>query len=151
METLPRRFACLLLFASLLGCGGQTDAPEPSEIEDEARAYFVSPTDGATVPTTFPVLMNVEGLTLAPAGTLEDGSGHLHILVDADFIPPGQVIPNDVRHLHYGDASTETELTLPPGPHVLRLQFADGAHIALDGDAYRDEVRITVVEAPPSE
>jgi len=38
----------------------------------------------------------------------------------------------------------ETTLTLKPGVHVLRLQFANGAHIALDGDQYRDEITVTV-------
>jgi hypothetical protein len=33
---------------------------------------------------------------------------------------------------------------LEPGEHVLRLQFANGAHIALDGPAYRDEITVTV-------
>jgi len=28
---------------------------------------------------------------------------------------------------------------------VLRLQFADGAHIALEGEEYRDEIRVIVV------
>ena len=43
----------------------------------------------------------------------------MHILVDADFVPAGEVIAKDEQHLHYGDGSLETELTLTPGEHVL--------------------------------
>ena len=74
-----------------------------------------------------------------------EGAGHFHILVDTDFIPAGQVIPTDEQHLHYGKGQTEISLELEPGEHTLRLQFADGAHTALEGGQYRDT--ITVVEA----
>ena len=88
--------------------------------------------------------MAADGLMIEPSGEVKDGSGHFHILVNTDFIAPGQVIPKDDQHLHYGTGATETELTLEPGTYTLRLQFANGAHITLDGDQYRDEIQISV-------
>ena len=48
--------------------------------------------------------------------------------------------------IHFGQGQLTTTLDLEPGEHTLRLQFADGAHIALDGDQYRDEITVVVAE-----
>lgn len=112
---------------------------------------FAQPLDGATVPPTFGVVMYATGLIPEPAGDISAGAGHFHILVDTDFIPAGEVIPKDEQHLHFGDGQLETELTLPPGDHILRLQFADGAHVALEGNRYRDEIRLTVSADAPKQ
>jgi hypothetical protein len=80
-----------------------------------------------------------------PAGhVIQEGAGHFHILVNEDFLPAGEVIPNDETHLHFGKAQLETELTLEPGDYILRLQMANGAHQALESDQYQDEIEITV-------
>jgi hypothetical protein len=132
-----------------------TDAPEEPDAAPEAtqpaaqpapsiRVSFGQPADGATVPATFHVEMEAEGVEVAPAGTMTEGTGHYHILIDTDFIPAGQIIPNDDQHRHFGTGAAEADLTLAPGVHILRLQFADGAHTALEGPQYRDEIRVTV-------
>ena len=90
--------------------------------------------------------MAANGLTVEPAGEIHEGAGHMHILVDTDFTPPGEVILTDAQHLHYGKGQLTTTLALDPGVHVLHLQFANGAHIALDGDQYRDTITVTVAE-----
>ena len=108
--------------------------------------HFVTPSTGATVAPTFTVEMAANGLTVEPAGEIHEGAGHMHILVDTDFTPPGEVILNDAEHLHYGKGQLTTTLALDPGVHVLHLQFANGAHIALDGDQYRDTITVTVAE-----
>ncbi len=96
-------------------------------------AAFVSPTHGMTVTSPFSVTMSVENLTLEPAGEPKAGSGHLHITVNGDCTPAGEVIIKDDTHLHYGQGQSEATLTLPTGEHMLCLQAADGAHIALPG------------------
>jgi hypothetical protein len=108
--------------------------------------HFVSPATGATVPPTFTVQMAANGLTVEPAGEIHEGAGHMHILVDTDFTPPGDVILKDAQHLHYGQGQLTATLGLDPGVHVLHLQFANGAHIALDGDQYRDTITVTVAQ-----
>ncbi|MEZ4861398.1 MAG: DUF4399 domain-containing protein [Caldilineaceae bacterium] len=105
---------------------------------------FVTPSDGATVPPTFDVEMAATGLVVEPSGDIHEGAGHFHILVDTPFVEPGEVILTDDQHLHYGKGQLTTTLTLEPGVHVLRLQFANGAHIALAGTQYRDEISVTV-------
>jgi hypothetical protein len=74
------------------------------------------------------------------------GAGHLHILIDTPFIAAGQTIPQGGAYIHLGKGAREAELTLAPGEHVLRLQYANGAHIALDGEGYRATIKVTVKE-----
>jgi formylglycine-generating enzyme required for sulfatase activity len=106
---------------------------------------FTSPADGATVPPVFEVSMEAVGLMVEAAGEIHEGAGHFHILVDTDFVAPGELIPFDEGYLHFGQGQSTTTLELEPGVHTLRLQFANGAHMALEGDQYRDEITVTVV------
>ena len=128
---------------------------EQAEVEDEGtvtpEVSFRQPTSNAIVPPTFVVKMGAVGVAVDPSGDVVPDSGHFHILVDTDFIPAGEVIPDDEQHIHYGDASLETELTLPPGEHILRLQFADGLHTALEGEEYRDTIVVFVEEDAPDQ
>jgi LysM repeat protein len=105
---------------------------------------FAAPDDGAAVPPRFDVEMAAHGLTVEPAGEINEGAGHFHILVDTDFVAADELVPFDDRHLHYGQGQLTTTLELTPGVHGLRLQFANGAHIALAGAQYRDEITVTV-------
>jgi len=117
----------------------------------EIEVYFVEPIDGSAVTSPVQVVMAAQGVKVVPAGTMEEGTGHMHIMVDAPFVKAGEVIPNDEHHIHYGDGSTEADLDLKPGKHTLRLEFADGEHKAYKGDQYRDTVHITVQAAPGSQ
>ena len=130
---------------------GDAEAAEAAEEAEEIRVYFAQPSDGAIVPPNFVAVMRAEGVVVEPSGEVKEGAGHMHILVDTDFVEVGEAIVNDETHLHYGDASLEAELSLEPGTHILRLQFADGAHIALEGDQYRDEIVVTVKENAPEQ
>jgi hypothetical protein len=132
---------------------------------DEARAEIVvsviegaakqsvriaSPTAGATVPPTLTVVMAAAGLSVEPAGVVVENAGHLHLLVDSDFVEAGTAIPDDETHLHFDAAQLTGTVTLEPGEHVLRLQFADGEHTALEGGRYRDEITVNVVAGAPA-
>ena len=115
------------------------------EAGDESPSVrFEQPADGATVTSPFEVVMAASGLTVEPSGEVNEGAGHFHILVDTDFTPVGEVIPTDENHLHYGQGQTTVSLELEPGEHILRLQFADGLHTALEGDQYRDTIVVNV-------
>ena len=105
--------------AALLAASGAAQA---------AGVSFVQPTDGASVSNPVHVVFRVEGMKIAPAGTMTDGTGHHHLLVDGKPLPKGEVIPANDKSLHFGKGQTETDLTLPPGDHTLTLQFGDGAH-----------------------
>ncbi len=121
------------------------------EAASDARVFFLQPTSNAVVPITFTVVMSYTGVTLAAAADGMAGAGHMHILIDSDFIEVGQVVPKDDLHLHFGDGATTTELSLVPGSHILRLQFADNNHIALEGDQFRQEIIVNVVDGAPEQ
>ncbi len=135
----------------------ETDESAPSDSEaapedvEKPAVFFRQPTTNAIVPPTFTVLMGAEGLTIEPSGDIRAGAGHMHILIDTEFIPAGTVIPTDEQHLHFGDGALEAELSLSPGEHTLYLQFADGAHTALEGDQFRDTIIVFVEEDAPAQ
>lgn len=104
---------------------------------------FIEPKDGATLPTTFKLRFGLDGMKVAPAGDMSEGTGHHHLLIDAADIPEGVVIPMDDRHRHFGKGQTETEITLPPGRYRLTMQFADGLHRSY-GEKMRKTIEITV-------
>ena len=130
---------------------------EPNEFNDQSGlrvvfdrpvnpegVRFVTPLDNAVVSTRFDVEMAASGLTIEPAGEIHENAGHFHLLVDTDFVPPGELVPFDDNHLHFGKGQLTTTLELKPGIHTLRLQVANGAHIALEGEQYRDEITVIV-------
>ena len=92
------------------------------------RVFFIAPKDGATVSNPVHVVFGLDGMTIAPAGTMTEGTGHHHLIIDGGPLPKGAVIPATDTSLHFGKGQTESDLTLPPGDHTLTLQFGDGAH-----------------------
>lgn len=118
-----------------------------------AKVSFVEPAEGAALQGALengkiavPVKMGVEGIALKPAGAVEAGSGHHHILIDAEPVAAGTVIPADDQHVHFGKAQTDAQLWLTPGPHKLSLQFADGIHRSY-GPQLSATINITVAPA----
>jgi hypothetical protein len=110
----------------------------------QARVFFTSPRDGATVTSPVKVTMGAENFVVEPAGKVKAGAGHLHIMVDTDCVTAGAVVTADATHLHYGKGQLEAELGLSPGTHTLCLQAADGAHIALAGAGMTQKITLTV-------
>jgi hypothetical protein len=104
---------------------------------------FVKPQNNETVPQTFAVEFTVDGMSVAKAGNMTKGTGHHHIIIDGKPIPKGQVVPTNSTHKHFGDASTSTTLTLPPGQHTLTLQFADGTHKSY-GEEFSKTITVNV-------
>lgn len=107
-----------------------TAIPSLPEIPEGARVFFINLKDGQTVSSPLKVQMGVDAMSVDTAnGIIKAASGHHHILVDGpDAFTAGEVIPKDSVHIHFGNAQTETELTLSPGKHTLTLQFADALH-----------------------
>jgi hypothetical protein len=64
-------------------------------------------------------------------------------VIDGAAVPVGTVVPADEKHIHYGKGQTETQLTLPAGPHTLTLQFADGSHKSY-GPEWSTTINVTV-------
>jgi len=100
-----------------------------------AKVFFKNLKDGQSVKSPFKVEFGVEGIKLDTAGPIVAGSGHHHLLIDAeDSLASGTVVIKDEKHLHFGKAQKETTVTLPPGKHKLTLQYADGIHRSYGGE-----------------
>ena len=114
-----------------------------------ARAYIISPENGAYVPTTFTVRFGLEKMGVAPAGVDKPNTGHHHLLIDAPLPPLDQPIPNDENHLHFGGGQTEATVTLPKGRHTLQLLLGDAYHVPHQPPVYSDPVVVYVGMSPP--
>ena len=112
-------------------------------VPEGAKVFFVSPKDGETVTSPVKIQMGIEGMEVQPAGKIQDGTGHHHIIIDADPIAKGTLVPADDNHKHFGKGQTETELNLAPGEHTLQLQFANGVHLSY-GEQMSTKIKITV-------
>jgi Domain of unknown function (DUF4399) len=109
-----------------------------------AAVFFITPADGETVPNPISIEFGIAGMSVVAAGVNERYSGHHHLLVDTNPPEMGLPIPADAHHIHFGDASTSTELTLAPGEHTLRLLLGDHLHIPHDPPVISETITITV-------
>lgn len=109
-----------------------------------ARVFFISPADGDTVSNPIAIEFGIEGMSVVAAGVNESHSGHHHLLVDTDVPDTALPIPADANHIHFGDASTATELTLAPGEHTLLLLLGDHLHIPHNPPVVSDPITIMV-------
>jgi len=143
---------------SLASCGKQqaetpaveataNDAPAAmprTTSPDGASVYFITPADGATVASPVNVEFGIEGMDVVAAGVNEAHSGHHHLLVDTGLPDLGLPIPADAKHIHFGDASTATELSLEPGTHTLQLLLGDHLHIPHDPPVTSQQITVVV-------
>ena len=104
---------------------------------------IVEPKDNAVVASPFAVRFQVQGMKVEPAGTVVQGAGHHHLLVNMEPIPKGEEIPFTKRHLHFGQGQTDARVNLPPGVYKLTAQFADGEHKSY-GSEYSHAITLTV-------
>lgn len=136
MKQVPRALLALLALLFTLPVAALADGdggPPRQAAPDGARVYIISPADGATVDRTFTVRFGLRGMGVAPAGVDKPGTGHHHLLIDVDGLPPGDMpIPSDARHMHFGGGQTQTELHLEPGTHTLQLDLGDARHMQFE-------------------
>jgi hypothetical protein len=110
-----------------------------------ARVFFITPADGDTVANPVRIEFGIEGMNVVAAGVDDTHSGHHHLIIDADLPADlGLPIPADENYIHFGDASTSTELTLEPGQHTLRLLLGDHLHIPHDPPVTSGVITISV-------
>ena len=109
----------------------------------EQKVFFKNLNDGDTLISPFVVEMGVVGMKIKPAGVLESGTGHHHIIINGGFMPFGEIIPMDKTHLHYGQGDTIAQIELSKGPHTLTLQFANGMHASY-GEQFSNTINVYV-------
>ena len=106
----------------------EAEEAEPVAIPEGAKVYFANLEDGQTVTSPVKIEFGVEGMEVEPAGELNEGKGHHHIIINGGPLARGIIVPADSANIHFGKGQTETELELPVGKHMLTIQFADGYH-----------------------
>lgn len=138
--------AAMLMAAPALAEAHLTPAPEG------AVARILEPLDGASVSSPVTVVFGLRGMGVAPAGTMADGTGHHHLLLNRPPLGEGEfgaeelvlAIPNDETHRHFGGGQTEIDLDLPPGTHTLQLVMGDHGHVPHDPPVMSEVVTIFV-------
>ncbi len=94
-----------------------------------AYAYIISPADGQTVSQTVLVQFGLDGMGVAPAGVERTSTGHHHLLIDVEELPPmDKPLPASDNIIHFGGGQTQTTLRLEPGKHTLQLLLGDETH-----------------------
>ena len=117
--------------------------PRTASVEG-AGVFFISPADGDTLTNPITVEFGIKGMDVIKAGENAPHSGHHHLIIDAGLPELGLPIPADEHYVHFGDASTSTELDLAPGSHSLRLLLGDYLHIPHEPPIMSDAITVTV-------
>lgn len=111
----------------------------------DAKVYFIAPTDGQSVSSTFSVKFGLNGMGVSPAGIEKKNTGHHHILIDTDTLPNLQApLPATDKIKHFGGGQTETKLTLSPGKHTLQLVLGNHNHIPHNTPVISKKITIVV-------
>lgn len=132
--------AGLLLAGAALA--DQTRTPSP----DGARAYIISPADGATVSNPVTIVFGLDGMGVAPAGTEAANTGHHHLLINVDpsTLDMNFGLPATDQIVHFGGGQTQVTKDLPAGTHRLQLLLGDWGHVPHDPPVMSEVVTITV-------
>jgi len=109
-----------------------------------AEVFFITPADGATVGNPISIEFGIARMDVVKAGNDQANSGHHHLLIDTDLPDLGLPIPADEHHVHFGDGSTSTRISLPPGEHKLRMLLGDHLHIPHNPPLTSAQITITV-------
>ena len=134
----------LAILLATAGTGVADTGIPRSDRPDDARVYFITPTDGETLTSPVTVRFGLAKMGVAPAGIEKDGTGHHHLIVDAELPPAGLPVPSTDHYRHFGHGQTEVILELEPGEHTLQLLLADHLHIAHDPPVVSERISITV-------
>lgn len=125
---------------------GMTPAPEGAEV------YFVNLEDGQTVASPVTVVFGLKNMGVAPAGVMNETTGHHHLLLNRPPLGEGQfgeeefdlALPNDENHRHFGGGQTQVTLDLPPGTHTMQLVVGDADHVPHDPPIVSEVISVTV-------
>ncbi len=130
-----------MLVALIPGLAIAGDSPAP----DNARVYFLWPKNGTTIKGgKFWARFGLQNMGVAPAGVVKSGTGHHHLIINADLPSFDEEIPADRNHVHYGKGYSEGRVELPPGRHTLQLLFADHGHFPHNPPVYSEKITILV-------
>ena len=124
---------------------GAIAAPTLSHADESTEIYIIAPTDGQSVPSEFAVKFGLSGMGIAPAGIDKAGTGHHHLLIDVDELPPlTEPLAATSQIKHFGGGQTETTLELPSGEHTLQLILGNYTHVPHDNPVISKKITVTV-------
>ncbi len=127
-----------LMFAPSILADDRTPSKEGAEV------YFISPAMGEIINGEVVVKFGLRGMGVAPAGVEKEGTGHHHLIIDAELPPVDDYVPSDEHHIHFGGGQTEVTLKLKPGKHTLQLLLADQYHLPHKPAIFSKQITITV-------
>ena len=107
MQIEDHRQSIAALLAAPAAAVAQTPAPS------DAKLYFISPQNGATIEGPVTIRFGLAGMGVAPAGVEKERTGHHHLLIDTGLPKMDEPIPTDDNHRHFGGGQTEATITLP--------------------------------------
>ncbi len=128
-----------------MGDGGMADETTAAD-DARMRVRIAEPADGAVVEdNSVRVVFEVENVEIVEAGVMDPGTGHHHLLINAELTPADQPIPAvEGSYVHFGQGQTEYEMTdLASGEYTIVAVVADGLHVPLQPWVI-DTVRFTV-------
>jgi len=144
------RYLVLIIFFSfgVIGCNQKQNSKTKQTATQalntsSSKVFFKNISNGDTLESPFSIEMGIVGMKIKPAGPLEAGTGHHHLIIDKGFMNYGEIIPMDSNHLHYGKGDSIATISLPSGDHTLTLQFANGVHMSY-GEQFSNTINIYV-------
>jgi hypothetical protein len=145
MSTLAGSLGFVALVTSGLGAPTATAQATP-QATAAVRVKIVEPKQGTTVTgTSVHVVLEAQGVEIAPAAEHRAGTAHHHLFLDTDLTAPDAAVPVGTPGIvHLGKGQSEyTFEGVAPGPHRLIAMLADPSHVPLKPLAV-DTVRFTV-------
>ena len=133
----------LLLSLSLFFANGLI-ALEFSKGAPAAEVYFIAPKNDDIVSGEVVVKFGLQNFGVSPAGLNVNGTGHHHLIIDADLPNLSQPIQADKNHVHFGKGQTEVKLELEPGTHTLQLLLGDYRHVPHNPPIFSNKITIFV-------
>ena len=156
----PRRIARylgLVMAVAAPAAFAQTPTPAPAPAQpaaakrtsapEDARVYFISPSNGARIRGQVLVRFGLRNMGVTRAGDNAPNVGHHHLLINVNEFDATQPLPTDRSHLHFGGGQTETRVDLPIGRHTLQLVLGDFEHRPFDPIVASEKITVYVV--PP--
>lgn len=131
----------LLVPFAIVACGGgdaDTESmpeamPSASATQEAGTVTIVTPANGALINGSEVSVTLSSTVSIQPAGTMDEGTGHHHLFLNADVSPAGEPVPTVPGSIiHMGDASAAYVFRdVPSGEYRLIAVVADGLHIPL--------------------
>jgi len=139
MSKMTRR--AVLAAAALVPAAELAQSTAPSD----AYLYIIWPNDGQRIKGGFWCRFGLRNMGIARAGDKTENAGHHHLLIDVpDTLKPGDIIPSDRNHMHFGAGQSEARIELPPGKHTLQLVLGDAEHKVFNPPVVSKKITITV-------